>query len=76
MRKTKTTPSLLETPPYQGGELKNLLNAPEGFLSCKDCACIGCSHLDCDIRDKCSECRPLVLLFCSEFEPAYGGVAI
>jgi hypothetical protein len=53
--------------------LRGLLNLPKGFVSCKDCACCGCAHLDCDIRDKCSECRPMVLLFCSEFKPSDGG---
>jgi hypothetical protein len=53
--------------------IRNLFNMPEGILCCMDCACCGCAHLDCDIRDKCSECRPMVLLFCSEFEPTDGG---
>ena len=33
---------------------------------CFNCACIGCAHLDCDIRDECEECRPMTLLYCSE----------
>lgn len=35
--------------------------------TCGHCPCIDCAAFsDCDIRDKCSDCKPMVLLFCSE----------
>jgi hypothetical protein len=53
-------------------EGRRMKDAYSGFVikaayACSDCACVDCGRFsDCDIRDKCSDCRPMVLLFCSE----------
>ena len=47
----------------------DVLQTPDAvdYITCEDCACIDCARFSgCDIRDKCEECRPMTLLYCSE----------
>jgi len=48
------------------------------FGQCEEiCPCWRCTNrAECDIIDKCSDCRPLVLIFCSDYAPALQGVRV